>query len=99
MELRMIGKLNATTVIVVLLAINTVAGEYQARNEDEIEVLAAVFSSEISANHWTSSDLICFSIGGMDPSKKLVAELRRRKLNVCSEAEWRRKLACRFSIS
>ncbi len=57
-----------------------------------------MLKSEVSANNWTDNDLICFRIQGEDPSKKLVDALRRLKLNVCSEAEWRRKLACEFSI-
>lgn len=94
----MIDKLKITTVIVLFLAANAVAHDYRAKNNDEIEVFAAVLRSEVSANNWTNNDVICFSIRGKDPSKKLVDALRRRKLNVCSEAEWRRKLACRFSV-
>jgi hypothetical protein len=84
--------------ILLLSAANAVAGDYRAKNNDEIEVFAAVLKSEVSANNWTDNDVICFSIGGKDPSKKLVAALQHRKLNVCSEAEWRRKLACGFSV-
>jgi len=94
----MIDKLKITTVIVLLLAAAAVADDYRAKNNDEIEVFAAVLRSEVSANNWTDNDLICFSIRGKDPSKKLVDALRRLKLNVCSEAGWRRKLACGFSV-
>ena len=91
-------RLKIVTVILLLSAANVVAGDYRAKNNDEIEVFAAVLRSEVSANNWADNDVICFSIGGKDPSKKLVAALQHRKLNVCSEAEWRRKLACGFSV-
>jgi hypothetical protein len=94
----MIDKLKTVTVVLLLSAANAVAGDYRARNNDEIEVFAAVLKSEISANNWTDKDLICFQIRGKDPSRKLVDALRRLELNVCSEAEWRRKLACEFSV-
>jgi len=60
----MIDKLKTTTVIVMLLANIAVADDYQAEKNDEIEGLAAVLRSEVSANNWTDGELICFSIRG-----------------------------------
>jgi hypothetical protein len=74
------------------------ASDFQAKNNDEIEVLATVLRSEVSLNHWTSKDMICLSIRGDDPSKKLVTALQRRRLHVCGQAEWRRKLACGYAV-
>lgn len=70
----------------------------RARNNDEIEIYAEALRSEAAANHWTDSDVICFSIDGKDPSKKLVEVLRNHKLNVCSLGEWPKKTVCSFSI-
>jgi hypothetical protein len=94
----MIDKLKIVIVVLLLFTAYGVAGDYRAKNTDEIEVFAAVLKSEVSANNWTENDLVCFRVQGRDPSKKLVSALRRLKLNVCSEAEWRRKLACQFSV-
>src|ERR1700719_2625828 len=70
----------------------------RARNNDEIEVYAAALRAEVSANRWTDSDVICFSVDGKDPSKRLVEVLRSHKLNVCSLGEWPKKTACGFSV-
>jgi hypothetical protein len=91
-------KLKLGVVIVLLFAAHAGADDYRAKNNDEINILTVALGSEVSANNWAKSDLICFSIDGKNPSKKLVDVLRRRKLNVCSQGEWRRKLACGFSV-
>lgn len=70
----------------------------RARNNDEIEIYAVALRSEVTANQWTDSDKICFSVDGKDPSKKLVEELRNHKLNVCSLGEWPKKTACGYSV-
>ena len=88
----------AATLIVLLASTGGLSQENRTKSTDEVDVLTAVFQSEVTENHWGSKDVICFSIAGKDPSKQLVSSLRKRKLNVCSQAEWRRKLACRFAI-
>ena len=85
------------TLILLFSAASTVA-DYRAKSNDEIEILAAMLKSEVSANNWTDNDLISFRIGSRDPSKHVVEALRSHRLNVCSEAEWRRRLACEYSI-
>jgi hypothetical protein len=70
----------------------------RARNNDEIEIYAEALESEVSANKWTDSDVICFSVDGKDPSKKLVEVLRSHKLNLCSLGEWPKKTACSYSV-
>jgi hypothetical protein len=70
----------------------------RARNNDQIEIYAAALQSEVTANQWTDKDVICFSVDGKDPSKKLVEVLRSHKLNVCSLGEWPKKTACGYSV-
>jgi hypothetical protein len=70
----------------------------RARNNDEIEIYAEAISSEVNANRWADSDVICFSVDGKDPNKKLVEVLRNHKLNVRSLGEWPKKTACGFSV-
>jgi hypothetical protein len=79
---------------------NVIANEqtYIPRSEEEVEVLSIVLTSEIKANNWTKSDLICFSVNGLDPSAKLVKSLRQRNFNVRSSAEWTRKFNCGFEL-
>jgi hypothetical protein len=90
--------LEMAAVAVLMLAADAVAGGYRPANDDEVEVFAAALRSEYAANHWRAGELICFSVGGKDPSGKLVAALRRRGPHVCSQAEWRKRLACRFTV-
>lgn len=71
---------------------------YSPKSGDEIEVLYLLLKSEVEANKWTRSDLICFSVGKLDPSPQLVKTLRQRKLNVCSSAEWPKKFNCDFEV-
>jgi len=71
---------------------------YSPKNGDEIEVLSLVLQSEVGTNKWTKRDLICFSVGQMDPSPKLVRTLRQQNLNVCSSAEWPKKFNCGFEV-
>jgi hypothetical protein len=74
------------------------AKNYEAASNEEIDIFAAVLKFEISQNGWKDCDIICFQISGKDPSKKLVDTLRSHKLNVCSQADWRKRLACRYSV-
>jgi hypothetical protein len=71
---------------------------YLPKSEEELEVLSLVLKSEIKANNWPRSNLLCFSVEGLDPSPKLVKALRQRGLNVCSIAEWRQKFNCVFEV-
>lgn len=71
---------------------------YSPKSGDEIEVLSLVLRSQVESNKWTKRDLICFSIGQMDPSPKLVKTLRQQNLNVCSSAEWPKKFNCGFEV-
>ena len=71
---------------------------YTPKGGDEIEVLSLVLRSEVVANKWTKRDLICFSVGQMDPSPKLVRILQQQNLNVCSSAEWPKKFNCGFEV-
>jgi hypothetical protein len=63
-----------------------------------VDVLYLVVASQIKANNWTKSELICFSVDGLDPSPKLVKSLRRRDLNVRSSGEWAKKFNCGFEL-
>jgi hypothetical protein len=74
------------------------ATTYSPKGGDEIEILSLVLEFEVEANRWTKTDLICFSVGQMDPSPKLVKTLRQRKLNLCSSAEWPKKFNCGFEV-
>jgi hypothetical protein len=71
---------------------------YSPKSSNEIEILSLVLRSEVAANKWTKTDLICFSVEQMDPSPKLVRALRRLDLNVCSSAEWSKKFNCGFEV-
>jgi hypothetical protein len=71
---------------------------YTPRSEEEVEVLSLVVASEIKANNWAKSDLICFSVDSLDPAAKLVKSLRQRNLNVRSSAEWTKKFNCGFEL-
>ena len=79
---------------------NVLANEqtYTPRSEEEVEVLSLVLASEIKANNWTPSELICFSVNGLDPSAALVKSLRQRYSNVRSAAEWQKKFNCGFEL-
>jgi hypothetical protein len=79
---------------------NVIANEqtYVPRGEEEVDVLSTVLASEIKANNWTKSDLICFSVNGLDPSAKLVKSLRRLNFNVRSSADWTKKFNCGFEL-
>jgi hypothetical protein len=94
----MMTNLRIAALFTLALGANATAREYHTRNNDETEVFAMVMGAEIAANHWGSSELICFSIDGLDPDKKLVKELQQRHLDVCSQSEWRRRLACNFAV-
>src|SRR5215475_6254446 len=72
--------------------INANEQTYSSRSEEGVEVLYLVIASEIKANDWPKSELICFSVNGLDPSAKLVKSLRQRNPNVRSTAEWSKKL-------
>jgi len=86
--------------VICLLAAGLSALEvYSTGNRDEVEVLALVLQSEVQANAWNKDEIVCFSVEGKDPDKKLVQALRRHNLNVRSQAEWRRKLVCGFQVT
>jgi hypothetical protein len=72
---------------------------YPLKTGAETEILSLVLKAEFQANGWTKNELICFSVDGKDPSSSLVKTLRQRDLNVCSMAEWRKKLACGFEAN
>ena len=71
---------------------------YSPRSQEEVEVLYLVVASEIKANDWPKSELICISVNGLDPSAKLVKSLRQRNPNVRSTAEWSKKFNCGFEL-
>jgi len=80
------------------VVLNSHEKTYSPKSGDEIELLSLVLKSEVVANSWTKRNLICFSVGQMDPSPKLVKILRQRNLNVCSSAEWPKKFNCGFEV-
>jgi hypothetical protein len=96
--------LAATAVLAFLIptffavVLNSDEKTYSPKSGDEIEVLSLVLKTEAVANNWTKRDLICLSVGQMDPSPKLVKILRQRNLNVCSAAEWPKKFNCGFEV-
>ncbi len=96
------GIRSCTGVLVfVLFSLGTIAAiaqEYKPKTTEEVQVIAAVIRSEVLENKWTDKDVICFSIAGQDPSNELVKALRKQKLVVCSQGEWRRNLACRYAV-
>src|SRR5271165_4401884 len=67
---------------------------YTPRRQEEVEVLSLIVASEMKANNWAKSELICFSINGLDHTAKLVKSLRQRNLNVRSSADWTKKFNC-----
>lgn len=71
---------------------------YVHQSKEEVEALSLVVASEIKANNWTKSELICFSVNGLDPSASLVKSLRQRNLNVRSSAEWTKRFNCGFEL-
>jgi hypothetical protein len=71
---------------------------YPAKNEEEVEVLSLILTSEMKANKWTKKEVICFSVNGQDPSPKSVKSLQHRGLNVRSSAEWTKKFNCGFEV-
>jgi hypothetical protein len=79
---------------------NVLANEqtYTPRSEEEVEVLSLVVASEIKTNNWAQSDLICFSVNGLDPSAALAKSLRQRYGNVRRAAEWQKKFNCGFEL-
>jgi hypothetical protein len=72
--------------------------KYSVQNNEETEVFAVVLKAEVQANGWTGKDLICLAVDGKDAGKQLVDALRRHRLHVCSEAEWRRNFSCGFGV-
>ena len=71
---------------------------YILRSEEEVEVFSLVVASEIKSNNWAHSEVICFSVNGLDPSPKLVKSLHKRNLSVRSSAEWPKKFNCGFEL-
>lgn len=80
----------------VALSGNSAEKTFSTKNADEVEVISLVLASETKANNWTRDDLVCVSIDGKDPDKKLVKTLRERGLTVCKASDWRRNLSCGF---
>jgi hypothetical protein len=97
---RAIGSVLCAVVLLCGSSPNVLANEqtYTPRSEEEVEVLSLVVASEIKANNWAKSDLICFSVDGLDPAAKLVKSLRQRNLNVRSAAEWTKRFNCGFEL-
>ena len=73
-------------------------GDYNAKSEEEVDVLSLVVAAEIKANNWPEKEQICFSVEGLYPSHNLVQSLRHRGLNVLSSAEWVKKFNCGFEL-
>jgi hypothetical protein len=71
---------------------------YTARNQEEVDVLSLVVSAEIKSNNWAKSELICFSVNGLDPSAALAKSLRRVHSNVRSAGEWPKRFNCSFEL-
>lgn len=71
---------------------------YTPKNEEEVQALSLILTSEMKANNWKKNEVICFSINGQDPSPKSVKSLRQRGLNVPSSAEWTKKFNCEFEV-
>jgi hypothetical protein len=72
---------------------------YSPRSADELEVISLAMASEVQANNWTKSEVICFSVEGKDPDTMLVKTLRQRGLNVRKLSEWRKNFACGFHVN
>jgi hypothetical protein len=93
----------STLLLLVLLCYSVPAGTaneqtYTARNQEEVNVLSLVVSSEIKTNKWSTSELICFSVNGLNPSAALVKSLRQGHSNVRSAAEWPKRFNCGFEL-
>jgi hypothetical protein len=79
---------------------NVLANEqtYTPHSEEEVEVLSLVVASEIKANNWAKSEVVCVSVNSLDPAAELVRSLRQRNSNVRSSAEWAHKFNCGFEL-
>jgi NTF2 fold immunity protein len=71
---------------------------YTPKAAAELDVLSLVIASEIKANNWKNNELICFSVGGLNPSSKLLRALRQRGFNMRSSGEWAKKFNCGFEL-
>jgi hypothetical protein len=71
---------------------------YTPRNQDEVELLSVIIATEMKANSWLKSELICVSINGQDPTSELVKSLRQRNLNVCKASEFKKRFNCDFDL-
>ena len=71
---------------------------YTPRSEEEVDVISLVVGSEMKANNWSKSELICLSINWLNPTAKLVKSLRQRNVNVRSAAEWAKRFNCGFEL-
>jgi hypothetical protein len=87
-------------VLIFLLGFSAKASEqeYVPHNEEEVEILSLVVGAEIKANNWPISTMVCFTVGGLDPSAKLTKSIRARYPNVRSSAEWKKKFNCGFEL-
>jgi hypothetical protein len=43
--------------------------EYTPRSKEEVDILSLVVGSEIKANNWAASTLVCSRVNGLDPWK------------------------------
>lgn len=71
---------------------------YADRSKDEVELISMIVASEIKANKWANSELVCLSVNGLDPSAAMVKSLRQRYSGVRSSAEWAKKFNCSFEL-
>jgi hypothetical protein len=81
-----------------VLSIKASEKEYVPRSEEEVEILSLVVGSEIKANNWPNSTIVCFTVDGLDPSAKLTKPIRDRYVNVRSSAEWAKRFNCSFEL-
>jgi hypothetical protein len=71
---------------------------YSPKNADDVEIISQVLGAETKANNWTKQELICITVDGKDPNKKLLKDLRQDGLNVRSLGEWQVKFSCGFHV-
>jgi len=97
------GKVASTVSVLVILcgfglSVTANEREYAPRSNEEVDILSLVVGSEIKANNWPMSTLICFTVDGLDPSAKLTKSLRDRYSSVRSSAEWPKKFNCGYEL-
>jgi hypothetical protein len=87
-------------IVLCRLGTNATAKEltYVPRSEEEVGILSLIVGSEIKANDWPTSRVVCFTVEGLDPSAKLAKSLRERYSSVRSSAEWKKKFNCTYEL-